>query len=337
LKINDSSGSETGIFVGYQDENAIVEINTELVKKPLRDIFIAQENKKTEHQFTITEEFMNKIKNIDFVDAEKILPILVTAIEQNLIVGMRGPTGTGKTHLIKELARVFDKPLTILNMNCHTTPDEIKGKYMLNESGALNWLKSSVVKAMENGDWLCIEEANFMSEEMASVLYSLLDFRRNLVIDEHNAETISANSNFRIFMTMNPNYEGTNRLNDAIVNRVNLWLDIEYLTQVDEAKLLSQRYPSVDTEDINALTKISATIREKGEYRHLSTRTLENTCKLLALGINFKDAITFTVINTLTEDVIEKKKIQEIINLMYEQSNGIKYVNLQDIMESEKK
>ena len=272
------------------------------------------------------------LKEVDFIDRNSVLPFVLTAIDKNLILGMRGKTGTGKTWLIAELARVYKKELVTLNMNCNTTADEIKGKFALNEEGKLSWLKSSVINAMENGHWLCIEEANFMSEEMASVFYSLLDWRKNLTIDEHTGETINSHQDFRVFLTMNPNYEGTTRMNDAIQNRINIWLDMDYLKPGQEKRLLMKRY-TIDKDKAAILTNIADKIRKDDSYRDLSTRTLENCAKLIEEGFDFKEAIEVTIVNTLTDDEVEKKKIRGVIELFYD---GSSYMTFKEYYDEQK-
>ena len=102
-------------------------------------------------------------EKLDFVDSGNILPRLDIAIKAGHNIALRGKTGTGKTHLIRELAKSRKKKLYTLNMTVNTTVDEIKGSYVLKpgKGGMMSgeWHDGTLVNAMKEGAWLCIEEA----------------------------------------------------------------------------------------------------------------------------------------------------------------------------------
>ena len=127
--------------------------------------------------------------DICFVDEDGIIKNLDRAIALGHNIGLRGKTGTGKTTLIQEMARVAGKKLYILNMTATSGVDELKGRTIVKPSSTVmaktivEWIYGQLARAMQEGAWLCIEEANFMNEEMASVLYSVMDFRRSLTME----------------------------------------------------------------------------------------------------------------------------------------------------------
>ena len=92
-------------------------------------------------------------KKVGWIDEKKILPSLVTALNLEHNICLRGRTGTGKTYLIQELAKAMGKNLTILNMTTHTSVDEIKGKWTVKPKSTgeseVTWVKGLLVEAME--------------------------------------------------------------------------------------------------------------------------------------------------------------------------------------------
>ena len=116
---------------------------------------------------------------------------MILALNLKYNVGLRGATGTGKTYLIKELAKALGKKVIVLNMTAHTVTDEVKGKYVV-EGNSVTWVDGAATEAMKQGYWLIVEEANYMNEELASVFYSIMDDRREIILDEHNKEVIIA-------------------------------------------------------------------------------------------------------------------------------------------------
>ncbi|GAB7337543.1 hypothetical protein MBLNU457_g2860t2 [Dothideomycetes sp. NU457] len=83
------------------------------------------------------------------------------------------------------------------------------------------WVDGALVQAVQNGDWLVLDNANLCSPAALDRLNSLLEPNGVLIINEHtNAagepHIIKPHSNFRIFLTMDPKY---GELSRALRNR----------------------------------------------------------------------------------------------------------------------
>jgi hypothetical protein len=85
-----------------------------------------------------------------------------------------------------------------------------------------------------------LDEVNFISPKIYTVLYSLLDERRNIVLLDHQGETIEAHPDLTIFATMNPAYIGTTPLNWAFRNRLTIQLQWDYDDDVESKLVKSQ-------------------------------------------------------------------------------------------------
>ena len=263
--------------------------------------------------------------DVCFVDEDGIIKNLDRAIALGHNIGLRGKTGTGKTTLIQEMARVAGKKLYILNMTATSGVDELKGRTIVKPSSTVmaktivEWIYGQLARAMQEGAWLCIEEANFMNEEMASVLYSVMDFRRSLTIDEHENEVIKAHPDFRLFFTMNWDYRGTVRPNDAIMNRINSWFDIPYLSKKEEAKLIRNR-TGIDGEIADKMADFACKIRgmsDKENLPDLSTRILINWAEMVKAGATPIEASEFSVIPILGYTKNEKDLIRGLITALF--------------------
>lgn len=84
------------------------------------------------------------------------------------------------------------------------------------------WIDGTLVKAVERGSWVVLDNANLCSSSVLDRLNSLLEVDGSLIINEHSAEdgaarTIKPHANFRIFLTMDPLYGEISR---AMRNRV---------------------------------------------------------------------------------------------------------------------
>jgi MoxR-like ATPase len=119
----------------------------------------------------------------------------------------KGEAGTGKTTFIKYLQWKFKKPIVRVNVTVNTEAQELKGKYIIRRDGngqiITEWVDGLVTTALKNDCWLQIEEVNFMQREHQSIFYSLLDERKEIILEDRDGQRIS-NPNLVVFLTMNP-------------------------------------------------------------------------------------------------------------------------------------
>jgi MoxR-like ATPase len=264
------------------------------------------------------ETYQNK-----FIDKWDVLPRVRVAIGKGFNIMFRGPTGTGKTYLVRELANEYRKRLLVLNMTAGASTEEVKGRYVAypDEEGktAVKWVDGVLVSAMKRGDWVVIEEANFMPEELASAFYSVMDDRRNIILDEHENEIVQAHPEFRLFMTANWGYRGTTIPNDAIRNRVDFYADLPYLPEKDESKLI-ERETGVNPNVAKLISKFAWSQR-KIKSRHqpdISTRILIRWATLVNDGLSPVKAGEHTLISLLYHDEKEKGKVRETMKFEFE-------------------
>jgi MoxR-like ATPase len=272
----------------------------------------------------VSKPRVKKVKSskvVGFIDPQKVVPNIEAGLELGYNIAIRGKTSTAKTFLVTELAKKYSKTLNYFNANVNSSVDEVKGKYILkyDSSGKPKpeWVDSSIVKAMRNGDWLVIEEINFLSEDLLSVFYSILDSRKDLILDEKDGEVVKAHPDFRVFATMNWSYRGTNELNDALKRRFQLWIDLDYLPKKNEKSLILSKVEKAKDSDVNALVEYADSYR-KNKTRNktdLGTDTLIK-CAELSTKIPLKQALEVTIIPILAYDDEEKRVIREQFNLL---------------------
>jgi len=183
----------------------------------------------------------------------------------------------------------------------------------------IKWVDGILVQAMKRGEWLVVEEFNFMPEEISSVFYSVMDDRRSLTIDEHKGELVQAHPDFRLFMTGNWGYKGTTIPNDAIRNRIDMTVDIPYLPETQESNLLVSK-TGVSKDIANLISKFAWSQRKiQNRYQpDISTRILVRMAILITGGMNPVDAGGCTVVTLITDDEQEKHKLMETLKFTFE-------------------
>lgn len=162
------------------------------------------------------------------------------ARENKLDVLIYGPTGPGKTSSVVAWAAARKLRMATVSGNAALEPSQLIGKYIPDGKGGFMWIDGPVTDVVRNGGVLCLDEVNFISPKIYTVLYSLLDARRALILLDHKGETIEAHKDLTIFATMNPSYIGTTPLNFAFRNRFAIQIPWDYDDKV-EAKLVKSQ------------------------------------------------------------------------------------------------
>ncbi len=173
----------------------------------------------------------------NLVNGDKDVEVLKTAFRerpnghpQNVL--LTGPTGTGKTHLCKKVAEELEIPMVRVNMNEMTTVEDFVGQFVPAKDGGFEWKDGVMVRLMKEGGLLVIDEINACPPEILFVLHSVLDFRE-ITLTQKDGEVIEANENFWVVGAMNPDYQGTKKLNEALNDRFRVQISMDYDKRVE--------------------------------------------------------------------------------------------------------
>lgn len=242
--------------------------------------------------------------NKDYFVSKSNLALLEACVETNNPALLIGETGTGKTTLIREVAKEYDKTLIRISVNGSMGVEEILGKWLV-EKGTTKWQDGILTMALRQGHWVVMDEINAALPEILFVLHSLLDDDRKIILPEKDNEVVKPHEEFRFFATMNPpeEYAGTKDMNKALMSRFTAVLNIEVLSQAEEVKLLVTKGSDEDT--AYKLVRLAGELRlEKSKdniFYFCSTRDLVQVVVLTKQGLKLSDAITGSIINKMGE------------------------------------
>jgi nitric oxide reductase NorQ protein len=130
-----------------------------------------------------------------------------------------GAPGCGKTALIE--AAFADEVETLMGTGDIEVAD-LLGGYVQTPGGGFMWIDGGLVRAAENGWVYFIDEIGLIDPKVLSVVYGLMDGRRELTITANPERgTIVAKEGFYVVAATNPNAPGV-RLSEALLSRFTL-------------------------------------------------------------------------------------------------------------------
>lgn len=169
---------------------------------------------------------------------------------------LEGDTGAGKTMAAMAYAAKNNLHFYSIPNNIGIEPSQLFGKFIPDETGGAIgvWQDGPVTDMVRNGGVLLVNEVNFLPPRVATVLFSLLDGRREIVLLEHKGELIRAHQGTEcwcgaadctdklllVVADMNPDYIGTSPMNQAFRNRFEIQIPWDYDPAV-EVKLVRSK------------------------------------------------------------------------------------------------
>jgi len=155
-----------------------------------------------------------------------------------------GKPGVGKTTLAYAAGKRLNKPVYIYQCTMDTRPEDLLITPVVEKSGGIRYVASSLVTAMIRGGVCILDEANRMSEKSWASLAPLLDTRRYIESIVAGLK-VSANPDFRICVTMNDD-ASTFEIPEYIHSRLQPQIYLDFPEAEEEKRILRENLPFVD-------------------------------------------------------------------------------------------
>lgn len=168
------------------------------------------------------------------------IELVVAAIASDRHIVIEGPPGTGKSTLLRGVAREMDIGFEFVEGNAELTPARVVGHFdparVLSDGYDPDvFVPGPLMSALQNGSLLYIEELNRVPEETLNVLITVMSERE---ITVPRLGTIEAAPGFRLVAAMNPfDAVGTARISGAVYDRV-CRVAVGYQSSADETMIV---------------------------------------------------------------------------------------------------
>ncbi|MFS0781566.1 AAA family ATPase [Bacillus sp. 1P06AnD] len=242
------------------------------------------------------------------------------ALAQRKNILLKGPTGSGKTTFAETLSKLFNNPMHMVNCSVDLDAESLLGfKTLEYKDGKqeIVFVPGPVMKAMQNGEFLYIDEINMAKPETLPILNSVLDYRKTIT-NPFTQEVIVAKDGFGVIAAVNEGYIGTTPLNEALKNRF-IVIDVPYIEGEALRNVLLHQSLLTDEKEIEFFLALSCDLIQATKQGTLSEEAASVRALLdaadLSSAIPLERAVKRAIIDKLDEDR-EKEFVGNIVDML---------------------
>ena len=259
---------------------------------------------------------------------EDMIKALVLSSTTDLKSMFIGETGCGKTSGIEQFAAITGRPFHRQEFDAFTDDQKLFGSLELKD-GETYFNKSDYIISMRYPAIVCNDEMCRGSSMATMALNPVLD-RGQVRVTSHDdslSETITAHPEWMVVATDNTAgngddidvYNSANVLDQAIINRFDMFINVPYPSESTERELISAMSPSLAQEDVKKLAKFSSLCHKGFTDRTITTafsiRNLKAITSLLGKGVSLKEAMNMNYVTRVAKS--EKADIKEMISSIW--------------------
>ena len=254
-------------------------------------------------------DFINNsysLKPVGLIMSELKWKYLVRSAVRGKNIMMTGQAGCGKTLAAKSIINALDRPEFYFNLGATQDPrSTLIGNVHYNKEKGTYFSESLFVKAIQTPNAIILlDELTRAHPDAWNILMTVLDYgQRYLRLDEADGQaTVKVADGVTFVATANigNEYTATRQLDKALHDRFTV-IEVDLLDEAEEFGLLNYMFPTVDSDSLNNVAKITSLTRVEALSENariasgVSTRTSVEIAGLLFDGFSLLEAADITI------------------------------------------
>ena len=222
------------------------------------------------------------------LDAAAAIAFALEHGERGLITG---PTGSGKSSMVKNLCALMNRPQIRVNMTADMESCVLFGSLVV-ENGGTIWKDGPITESVRYGAVVCIDEWDVTPPEILFGLQWLFEEHGKLYLKEKPGMSkdkfLTPHAEFRIVCLGNTigqgddtgKFAGVNVQNSATIDRFQTTVHLGYLDREHERTIIKKACPALSSDFIKKMIQLASLVRAAYEQGNInltmSPRTLIN-------------------------------------------------------------
>jgi nitric oxide reductase NorQ protein len=239
--------------------------------------------------------------------------VFEAAARDRLPVVLKGPTGCGKSRLVRHMAWQLRRPLVTVACHDDLSASDLTGRFLV-RGGETVWQDGPLTEAVRAGAIAYLDEMVEARQDTVVVLHPLSDDRRLLPL-ERKGELLAAHPDFQLVISYNPGYQSLAKELKPSTRQRFVAIELGFPPPEAEAAIVA-REAGVEPQTARALVRVAERIRplrDRGLAEAPSTRLLVHAARLVQAGVDPAVACRSAVCAALTDDPELEATLAEIV------------------------
>ncbi len=239
------------------------------------------------------------------------------AYRNRLPVMIKGPTGCGKTRLVRAMAERLGRPLYTVACHDDLTAADLVGRHLIGDSGTF-WADGPLTRAVREGAICYLDEVVEARKDTTVVLHPLTDDRRILIL-ERTGETLEAPEDFMLVVSYNPGYQNLLKGMKPSTRQRFVALSLGFPEPELEIRILIGE-TGADAGLARRLVALAGALRALKDHdleEGASTRLLVYAASLIQSGMQPREACLAAMVEPLSDDAETIAALREVIDASF--------------------
>ncbi|SDR96413.1 nitric oxide reductase NorQ protein [Halopseudomonas litoralis] len=230
---------------------------------------------------------------------------------------IKGPTGCGKTRFIQHMAERLGRKLYTVACHDDLTTADLVGRHLIGANGTF-WQDGPLTRAVREGAICYLDEVIEARKDITVVLHPLADDRRILPL-EATGEELQAAPGFMLVVSYNPGYRNLLKGLKPSTRQRFVAMAFDYPETAAESRIV-QHESGLDPLNADQLVALGNALRHLGQHdleEAPSTRLLIHTGRLIAAGMDPRQACEACMAQPLTDEPTAQAAIMDIVRVHF--------------------